>query len=61
MVNGAYFLKRDHWLAAGKKLVHDRAGRGDQKATDELLNAVRREGWMDRGVSTPIRLRTPMK
>ena len=45
------FLKRDHWLAAGKQLVHASetgAERDVQKATDELVKAVEREGWMSR-------------
>ncbi len=45
------FLKRDHWLAAGKLLVHasETGAEADvQKATYELLKAVEREGWMSR-------------
>ena len=45
------FLKRDHWLAAGKLLVHASetgAERDIQKATDELVKAIEREGWMSR-------------
>jgi hypothetical protein len=51
------FLKRYHWLAAGKELVHAAETGRDadiKRATDELLNAVQREGWMDRGLSTPV-------
>jgi hypothetical protein len=45
------FLKRDHWLAAGKLLVEasETGNESDvQKATDELLKAVESEGWMTR-------------
>ena len=45
------FLKRDHWLAAGKLLVHAAETGRDadiKRATDELLNAVESEGWMNR-------------
>ena len=45
------FLKRCHWLAAGKLLVHAAETGRDadiKRATDELLNAVEREGWMNR-------------
>ena len=45
------FLKRDHWLAAGKQLVHASetgAERDIQKATDELFKAIESEGWMSR-------------
>ena len=55
------FLKRYHWLAAGKLLVHAaETGRNAdiKRATDELLNAVQREGWMNRGLSTPVLLRS---
>jgi hypothetical protein len=45
------FLKRDHWLTAGKLLVHA-SETGDerdvQKATDELVKAIESEGWMSR-------------
>jgi hypothetical protein len=54
------FLKRYHWLAAGKLLVHASETGLDadiKRATDELLNAVQREGWMNRGLSTPVLLR----
>jgi hypothetical protein len=58
------FLKRHHWLAAGKLLVHaSETGRDAdiKRATDELVNAVQREGWMSRDVSTPILLRSPTR
>ena len=58
----AGFLKRYHWLAAGKLLVHaSQTGRDAdiKRATDELLNAVQREGWMNRGRSTPVLLHSP--
>ena len=52
------FLKRDHWLAAGKLLVHASetgAERDVQKATEELVKAVEREGWMSRvRVASPV-------
>ena len=44
-------FKRDHWLAAGKLLMHASetgAGADIQRATDELLKAVESEGWMSR-------------
>jgi hypothetical protein len=53
------FLKRYHWLAAGKLLVHaSETGRDAdiKRATNEMLNAVQREGWMNRGLSTPVLL-----
>jgi hypothetical protein len=49
------FLKRYHWLAAGRELVHaSETGRDAdiKRATDELLHAVQSEGWMSRDVST---------
>jgi hypothetical protein len=49
------FLKRYHWLAAGKLLEHaSETGRDAdiKSAADEMLNAVQREGWMNRGLST---------
>ena len=55
------FLKRYHWLAAGKLLVHaSETGRDAdiKRATDEVLNAVQREGWMNRDASTSILLRS---
>lgn len=58
------FLKRYHWLAAGKLLVHaSETGRGAdiKRATNELLNAVQREGWMNRGPSTPVLLHLPKR
>ena len=45
------FLKRDHWLAAGKLLVHasETGAEKDVKmATEELVKAIEREGWMSR-------------
>jgi hypothetical protein len=55
----AGFLKRYHWLAAGKLLLHaSETGRvaDINRATNELLNTVQREGWMNRGQSTPVLL-----
>jgi hypothetical protein len=55
-------LKRHHWFSAGTLLVRASITGGDadiQRATDELLKAVEREGWMSRGVSTTVLLRTP--
>ena len=45
------FRKRDHWLAAGKLLVHASetgSERDVKKATDELVKAIESEGWMSR-------------
>ena len=44
-------FKRDHWLAAGKLLVHASetgAAADIQRATDELLKVIESEGWMSR-------------
>jgi hypothetical protein len=49
-------LKRDHWLAAGKLLVHASetgAAADVQMATDELVKAIEREGWMSRARLPP--------
>ena len=45
------FLKRDHWLAAGKLLVQASetgAEKDVKQATEELVKAIEREGWMSR-------------
>jgi hypothetical protein len=50
------FLKRDHWLAAGKQLVHASetgAAADVQMAADELVKAIEHEGWMSRARLPP--------
>ena len=50
------FLKRDHWLAAGKLLVHASetgAAADIRRATDVLVKAIEREGWMSRARLRP--------
>jgi hypothetical protein len=45
------FLKREHWLAAGKLLVHASetgAEKDVKQGTEELVKAIEREGWMSR-------------
>ena len=49
------FLKRHHWFSAETLLVRASVTGVDgdiKRATDELLKAVEREGWMSRDVST---------
>jgi hypothetical protein len=44
-------LKRHHWFSAGALLVRASETGLDadvRKATEALLNAIEREGWMDR-------------
>jgi hypothetical protein len=56
------FLKRHQWFAAGTLLVRASitgAAADIQRATDELVNAVEREGWMTRGLSTTILISSP--
>ena len=49
------FVKRHHWFAAGSLLVRASATGVDadiQRATEAVLNAVEREGWMSRAIRT---------
>jgi hypothetical protein len=58
------FLKRHHWFSAGALLVRASVTGADsdiKRATDELLKAVEREGWMNRDLSPLILRRVPIK
>ena len=51
------FLKRHQWFSAGALLVRASATGSDadiRKATEAVLKAVEREGWMDRDATTAI-------
>jgi hypothetical protein len=58
------FSKRRRWFSAGMLLVRASitgSAADIQTATDALLKAVESEGWMSRGVSTPVLLRSPTR
>jgi len=47
-----FYLKRPHWIEAGKLVVQAAETGSDedvQLATDELLRAIEIEGWMTHG------------
>ena len=53
------YTKRHHWFSAGMLLVrasYTGSATDIQKATDAVVNALEREGWMSRGASTTVLL-----
>ena len=53
------YTKRHHWFSAGMLLVrasYTGSAADIQKATDAVVNALEREGWMSRGASTTVLL-----
>jgi hypothetical protein len=50
-------LKRHPWFSAGSLLLRASATENDadiRRATDAVLNAVEREGWMNRDTTTTV-------
>ena len=57
------YTKRHHWFSAGMLLVrasYTGSAADIQKATDAVVNALE-EGWMSRGASTTVLLRSEPK